>query len=111
MELITVHSSPHADNLKNDFRILEEGDAFGFNGSFGAPEKKISIIFSKANTKFWLNLHCNADNSYLFVNGREIFKFNADNKNVNFPIQFCLESVSNGFRVTESREVSLNGDV
>ena len=111
MELITVHSSPHADNLKNDFRILEEGDAFGFNGSSGAPEKKISINFSKANTKLWLNLHCNAHNSYLFVNGREIFKFNADNKNVNFPIQFCLESVSNGFRVTESREVSLNGDV
>ena len=109
--MITVHSSPHADNLKNDFRILEERDAFGFNGSFGAPEKKISINFSKANTKLWLKLHCNADNSYSFVNGREIFKFNADNKNVNFPIQFCLESVSNGFRVTESKKVSLNGDV
>ena len=39
---------------------------------------------------FFLSLHYNADNSYLFVNENEIFKFKADNKNVNFPTQFCL---------------------
>ena len=32
--------SSHADNLRNDFLILREGDTFGINGSFGAPEKK-----------------------------------------------------------------------
>ena len=111
MELITVHSSSHADNLKNDFRLLEKGDAFGFNWTFSAPEKKLVSILVKQTQKICLSLHCNADNSYLFVNGREIFKFNVDNKNVNFPIQFCLESVSNGFRVTESIDVSLNGNV
>ena len=58
-----------------------------------------------------MNLHYNADNSYLFVNGKEIFKFKADNKNVNFPTQFCLESICNGFSATESREVSLNGNM
>ena len=46
----------------------------------------------------------NADNSSLFINGKEIFKFN-------FSIQFCLESISNGFIATESREISLNGNV
>ena len=46
-----------------------------------------------------------------FVNGKEIFKFKTDNKNVNFPTQFCLGSVSNGFGAIESREVSLNGSV
>ena len=30
-------------------------------------------------------------------NEKEIFKFKADNKNVNFPTQFCLGSISNGF--------------
>ena len=35
-------SSPsHTDNLKNDFLILGEGNTFGINGSFGAPEKKM----------------------------------------------------------------------
>ena len=59
-----------------------------------------------------MSLHYNADNSYLFVNGKEIFKFKADeNKNVNFPTQFCLRSISNGFSATESRAVSLNGNV
>ena len=55
-------------------------------------------------------MHCDSINSYLFVNGKEIFKFKAGNKNVNFPTQFCLASISNGFSVTESREVSLNGN-
>ena len=57
-----------------------------------------------------MSLHYNAYNSYLFVNGNEIFKFKSDNKNVNFLTQFCLGSISNGFSVTDSREVSLNGN-
>ena len=105
-------SSSHNDNLKNNFLIFGEGDTFGINGSFGAPEKKFSINFSKANKKFCLSLHYNADNSYLFVNEKEIFKFKADNKNVNFLTQFYLGSISNGFSATDSsREVSLNGNV
>ena len=32
-------------------------------------------------------------------------------KNVNFPTRFCLGSISDGFSNTESREVSLNGNV
>ena len=53
-----------------------------------------------------MSLHCNGDNSYLFVNGKEIYKFKADNWTVNFPIQFCLGKISNGFSLAESREVS-----
>ena len=55
-------------------------------------------------------MYYNAGNSYLFVNGHEIFIFKADNKNVDFPTQFCLRSISNGFSATESRKVSLNGN-
>ena len=47
----------------------------------------------------------------MFVNVKEIFKFKADNKNVNCPTQFCLGSISNGFGNTEPRKVSLNGNV
>ena len=42
--------------------------------------------------------------------GRSL-KFKADNKNVNFPTQFCLGSISNGFSNSESEEVSLNEDL
>ena len=58
-----------------------------------------------SNTKFCLSSHYNADNSYLLVNGKEIPKFEAQNKNVNFPTQLCLGSISNGF---SSREIYLN---
>ena len=58
-----------------------------------------------------MSLHYNADNSYLFANGKEIFKFGAANKHVNFPTQFCLRSISNGFSATESKKVSLNGNM
>ena len=58
-----------------------------------------------------MSLHYNCDNSYLFVNGKEIFKFKADNKNVNFPTRFCLGGIYDGFSATESRGVSLNGNV
>ena len=74
-------SSSHTDNLKIDFLILGEGDTLGINGSLGASEKKnIGINFSKVNTKLCLSLHYNSDNSYLFINGKEIYKFKASNK-------------------------------
>ena len=47
----------------------------------------------------------------MFFNGKEVFKFKTDNKNFNFPTQFCLRSISNGFIATVSKEVSLNGNV
>ena len=60
-----------------------------------------SINFSKVNTKFCLNLHYNGDNRYLFVTGKETYKFKADYKNVEFSNEFCLGSISNKFGTIE----------
>ena len=84
-------SSSHAYNRKNNFLVLGEGPTFGINGSFGSPETKFSINFSKPNTEFWFILHYDADNSYLFVNSQEIFKFEARNKKLTFQHNFILE--------------------
>ena len=99
----------HIGNCKNNFLMLGEGPTFGINGSFGSSKKKFNIDFSKANKKFCLSFHYNTDNSYLFVNGKKRFK--TDNKNFNFPTQFCFGSISNGNSATESRELSSNGNV
>ena len=107
---VNNNSSSHTDNLKSDFLILGEGPTFGINGKFGASEKKIDISFSKAKTKFFLSLH-HSDNSYLFVNGKEIYKFKADNGNFNFPSRFCLGSTSNDFDRDDLKEVSFKGNV
>ena len=71
-------SPSHTGNCNNKFLILGEGDTFGINGSLGVPEKKFSINFSKAKTKFCLSLHYNGDNSYLFANRKKIYKFKAN---------------------------------
>ena len=47
-------SLSYIDNLKSNCLVLGEGDTFGINGSFGAPEIKFSINFSEANTNFCL---------------------------------------------------------
>ena len=57
-----------------------------------------------------MSLHYDGHISYLPVNGKKIFKFKTDNEDVNFPPQFCLEIISNGFSALEYREVCLNGN-
>ena len=70
-------SSSHSDNCKNKILILDECPISDIKGSFGSAERKFSINFTKANTKFWLILHYYGDNSYLFVNGKETYKIKA----------------------------------
>ena len=94
--MLFTGSSSHIDNHKINFLVLGEGPTYGINGSFASPEETFSINFSKAKTNFYLSLHYNGNNSYFFVNGKQISKFKTDYKNVNFPIQFCLGSIYNG---------------
>ena len=67
--IFEVDNSYHLILIQAKILILGEGPAFGINESFSSPEKKFSINFSKAKTKFCLSLNHNANNSYLFVNG------------------------------------------
>ena len=98
--------SSQADNYNNNFLLVDEGPSYGINW-----RKRLALILVKQIQTFPWVLHYNADHSYLFVNGKEISKFKAENKNVNFPTQFCLRSISNGFSASDSRGVSLNGIV
>ena len=46
-------SSSYADNLRNDYAVLDEGNTFCINGTFGLHQmKKFSINFSKAKQNF-----------------------------------------------------------
>ena len=47
-------------------------------------------------------MHYNADNIYLFANGKEIYKFKASNRNNKSPSQFCLGNISNKFDYVDS---------
>ena len=71
--------------------MLVEVPAFGFNESLGLTKKSISINFSRANTEFCLSLHCNSDDSYLFVNEKEILKCKATIKMLILGLNFLIE--------------------
>ena len=57
-----------------------------------------SINFTVTKAKFCLSLHYNWANSYLFVNGREIYKFKAkDSEIVASPL--CLGNISKDWSI------------
>ena len=66
-----------------------------------------SINFTKTNTKFWLNLHNNGANSYLFVNGTEIHKFKANDSEV-IATPLCLGNISKEFSVNNMKKKGLH---
>ena len=57
-----------------------------------------STNFTVDNKRFCLSLHYNGDNSYLFVNGKEIHKFKAKDSEI-VPYLSCLEGPSKDFEV------------
>ena len=63
--------SKRFDNRKKDILVLGKGPTQGLEHTLSA-EKTYSINFTERNKKFYLSLHYNGANSYLFVNGKEI---------------------------------------
>ena len=69
-----------------------------------------SINFTVTNKKFSLNLHYNGANSYLFVNGTEIYKFKAkDSEILVGPI--CLGNISKDWSVDNINKTGFTGYV
>ena len=64
-----MSSSVHIDNNGKDILILGKGPTGGLGESSLTAEKIYSINFSATGRKFYLSLHYNRANSYLFVNG------------------------------------------
>ena len=66
-----------------------------------------SINFTQKNKKFCLSLHYNRANSYLFVDGTEIYKFKAkDSEIVVSPL--CLGNISKDWSVDNMKKTGFN---
>ena len=66
--------------------------------------------FTVDNETFCLSLHYNGDNSYLFVNGKEITKFKAKNSElIKYPM--CLGNLSKDYRTDSRKNTGLYGNV
>ena len=72
--------------------------------------KMYSINFTVTKKKFCLNLHYIGSNSYLFVNGTEIYKFKAkDSEIVATPL--CLGNISKDWSTDNMKRTGFNGYV
>ena len=85
---VDMSSSAQIDNKEKDKFVLGKGPSQGLEHTLTA-EKMYPINFTVTTKKFCLSLHYNGANSYLFVNGTEIYKFKAkDSETVASPL--CL---------------------
>ena len=98
-----MSSSVHVDNKGKNILILGIGPTQGLGEHSLTAEKMYSINFTVTKKKFCLSLHYNGANSYLFVNGTEIYKFKAkDSEIVATPL--CLGNVSKDWSVDNRKD-------
>ena len=101
--------SEHIDNKKKDILVLGIGPTQGLEHTLTA-EKMYSINFTVTKKKFCLSLHYNGANSYLFVNGTEIYTFKAkDSEIVATPL--CLGNISKDWSADDMKKTGFNGYV
>ena len=101
--------SVHIDNKKKDILVLGRGPTQGLESTLTA-EKMYSINFTVTKNAFCLSLHYNRANSYLFVNGIEIIKFEAkDSEIVASPL--CLGNICKDWSTNNMKKTGLTGYV
>ena len=101
--------SPHIDNKEKDILVLGKEPTQGFEHTLTA-EKIYSINFTATKEKFCLSLHYNGANSYLFVNGTEIYKFKAKYSEI-VAAPLCLGNISKDWSVDNMKKIGFTGYV
>ena len=71
---VDMSSSVHIGNKKKDILVLGKGPTQEIEHTLTA-EKNYPINFTVTKKKYYVSLHYNGANTYLFVNGKEIVKF------------------------------------
>ena len=106
---VDISSFVHANNKQNNILVLGKDFTQGLNNTAIYGEKLYSINFTE-NNKFCVSLHYHGANSYLFVNGREIYKFKAKDSEI-VAIPLCLGNISKDFSADNMKKTGLNGYV
>ena len=105
-----VGNSRLATNKIQSVLILGHGLIQKINDTTIYVEKMYSPNFTVDNKTFCLSLHYNSDNSYLFVNGKEVTKFKAENSElIKYPK--CLGGLSKDYNKNSRKDTGLYGNV
>ena len=101
-----MSSSTKIDNRKKYISIIRKDPKQDLEHTVSA-EKTYSINFTEHNKKFFLILHYNKENSYLFVNGTEIIKFQSKDLEI-LPHPLSLGNISKEWSVDKMKKIELN---
>ena len=103
-------SSAHANNKVNNILVLGKDFIREINGTKIYAGKMYSTNFTVDKKKLCSSLHYNGENSYLFVNGKEIHKFKGKYSEI-VPYPLYLGGLSKDFEVGYMRASELIGYV
>ena len=104
-----MSSSIPIDNKNKDILVLGRRPTQGLESTLIA-EKMYSINVTVTKKKFCLSLHYNGANSYLFVNGTEIIKFEAEDPEI-VAIPLCLGNISKDWLTDNMKKTAFTGHV
>ena len=98
---VNSSNSAHATNKTQNILIMGHGPTQKVNNTTIYAEKMYSPNFSAENKIFCLSLPYNGDNSYLFVNGKEVTKYKAKKPGIKAN-QLTLGSTSTSANLSSS---------
>ena len=106
---VDMADSKHADNKTKNVLVLGGRLIQKIDNATIYAERAFSLNFSIENETFCLSLPYNGDDSYLFVNGKEVLKFKAKAQSV--ITQLSLGNISADFNQTDRKSTELYGYV
>ena len=80
---VDASNSKHHTNKKQNILVLASGFIQKINNTTIYAEEIYSPNFSLENKTFCLSLHYNGNNSYLYVNGKQVVRFKAKDSEIN----------------------------
>ena len=101
-----MSSSAYANNKTRSILVRGKDFMQGIDGTTIYAQKMYSTNFTVDNNKFCLSLHYNDNNSYLFVNGKEIINFKAKDSEI-VPYPLCLGGLSKDFSPANTHKIGL----
>ena len=104
-----MSSSTKIDKRKEDILILGKSPTQELEHTLSA-EKIYSLNFTEIIKNFCLSLRYNGENSYSFVNGKEIHKVKAKYSEI-VATPLCLVNISKDWTVGNMKKTGLDGYV
>ena len=107
---VDMSFSAHKTNRANHIYVMGTGLTQGIHDTTLNAEKNFYRNFTDPGKKFMLSLHYNGDDSYLFVNGRQVLKFKCKNDQL-VKKKLCIGNLSDEWTTSESEKTGLYGNI